>query len=144
MASMTIVGWDDMLNKLTKFSKKAYLDDVTKKAVNAAKDTVASSMRSSLSWAEAHRGNGKDRTTGAVAGSVVAIDAKVNSYGTYSVAMPTGRHPSGTPNGRLAAMLEYGGHNLDARPWRASAVSMAEGPATQIMEEVLKSEMELD
>ena len=70
MASLTITGWDDMITRLTKLSKKPYLDDVAKTAVNAAKDTVASSMRSSLSWAEGHRGKSKDRTTGAVSASV--------------------------------------------------------------------------
>ena len=144
MASLTITGWDDMITKLTKLSKKPYLDDVAKKAVNAAKDTVASSMRSSLSGAEGHRGKSKDRTTGAVSASVIAIDAKVNSYGVYSVAMPTGRHPSGTSNGKMAALLEYGGHNLEARPWRASAAGMAEGPATQIIQSILDAELELD
>ena len=98
-----INGFDNLIKELDKLSKKAYVDEVTKKAVNAAKDVVASSMRSAIASSEYG-----PRSTGSVAASVVATDAKVNSYGTYSVAKPTGRDEEGKRNGEKAAYLEYG------------------------------------
>ena len=84
------------------------------------------------------------RSTGSVAASVVATDAKVNSYGTYSVAKPTGRDEEGKRNGEKAAYLEYGSPKMAARPWRARAVAGAEDAAIRIMEDVIASEMDLD
>ena len=134
-----INGFDNLIKELDKLSKKAYVDEVTKKAVNAAKDVVASSMRSAIASSEYG-----PRSTGSVAASVVATDAKVNSYGTYSVAKPTGRDEEGKRNGEKAAYLEYGSPKMAARPWRAKAVSAAEGSCVKIMEQVIKSEMGCD
>lgn len=137
--SVKVTGFDDLLKKLDKLSDKAKVDAIAKKAVDAAKDTVASSMRSAISASEYGA-----RSTGSVAASVVPTVAKVNSYGAYSVAKPNGMHPSGKRNGEVAAYLNYGSRTMSARPWRAKACSSAEAPATKIMEEVLKSEMDLD
>ena len=134
-----INGFDNLIKELDKLSKKAYVDEVTKKAVNAAKDVVASSMRSAIASSEYG-----PRSTGSVAASVVATDAKVNSYGTYSVAKPTGRDKEGKRNGEKAAYLEYGSPKMAARPWRARAVAGAEDAAIRIMEDVIASEMDLD
>ena len=136
---VTITGWDDLIEKLEKLGNQAYVDDVTKRAVDAAKETVASSMRSAIAASEYG-----PRSTRSVAASVVATSAKVNSYGTYSVAMPTGRDAKGKRNGEKAAYLEYGTSKLAARPWRARAVASAEHPCIKIMENILKSEMQLE
>lgn len=139
MARMGAHGLDALIEKLEKLSDKSRVDEIAKKAVNAAKDVVASSMRSAIASSEYG-----PRSTGSVAASVVATDAKVNSYGTYSVAKPTGRDEEGKRNGEKAAYLEYGSPKMAARPWRAKAVSAAEGSCVKIMEQVIKSEMGCD
>lgn len=132
-------GWDDLIKYLDKLSSKPYLDSVTKKAVDEAKEVVASSMRSAIASSEYG-----EHATGSVAASVIATSAKVNSYGTYSVAMPTGRDAKGKRNGEKAAYLQYGTSRLAARPWRERAVNGAEPQVKKILEEVLKSELKLD
>ena len=134
-----LTGWDDLIKYLDKLSTKPYLDSITQKAVNQAKEVGASSMRSAIASSEFG-----ERSTGSVAASVVTTYAKVNSYGTYSVAMPSGHDKKGKRNGEKAAYLEYGSPTLAARPWRARAVTAAKGHALKIMEEILKSEMKLE
>ena len=136
MGSVRVNGFDDVIKLLDKLSNKAKVDDIAKKAVDAAKDKVASSMRASLAMSE----HGL-KSTGSVSASVQPTEAKVNSYGVYSVAKPTGTHPSGRRNGAVAAYLEYGASNLGARPWRFRAVSAAEPGCIKIIEEYVKSEM---
>lgn len=136
---ITINGFDDVIKMLDKLSDKAKVDDIAKKAVDAAKDVVASSMRSAIAASE----HGL-KSTGAVSASVAPTATKVNSYGVYSVAKPNGHHPSGKPNAEVAAYLNYGGANLAAKPWRDRATSSAEGPCKQIIEDYVKSEMGAD
>ena len=137
--SIQVIGFDDLIKKLEKLSDKAKVDDITKKAVDAARGVVASSMQSAIASSE----HGK-HSTGSVSASVISTDAKVNSYGTFSVAMPTGRDAKGKRNAEKAAYLEYGTSKLTARPWRARATASAEGQCVKIMEDILKSEMDID
>lgn len=146
MASISVNGFDDVIKMLDKLSNKSKVDNMAKAAVNQAKDIVASSMRSAIASSEGHRAApGKrhraDRSTGSVAGSVEATAAKVNSYGVFSVAKPNGRDKDGTSNGKKAALLEYGGRNLPARPWRSKAASSAEAPAAKAVEDYITKEM---
>ena len=145
MASMTIKGFDDVIKEFDRLSKKSNLDEIAKKAVNAAKDKVSSEMSRSLAISEQHDPNAQNkRVTGSVAGSVKPTAAKVNSYGVYSVAKPDGRNKYGVRHAELAAYLEYGTSKLAARPWRARAVNAAEGPAKRIIEDIVVREMKAD
>lgn len=139
MASISVEGFDDVIRKLEKLSKKDEVEGIAKKAIDAAKGVVVSSMKSAVASSE----HGP-YSTGSVSGSISPTDIKVNSYGVYSVARPTGRDRKATRNGAKAAFLEYGTPRMAARPWRARAVASAEGKAIKIIEEVLQSEMELE
>ena len=139
MASLTVNGFDDVLKLLDKLSNKSKVDAIAKKAVDAAKGKVVATTKAAIGHSEYG-----PKSTGSVAGSVTATETKVNSYGAYSVAKPTGRHPSGKRNAELAAYLEYGTATLGARPWRASAAHLAEQPCIKIIEEIVKAEMECD
>lgn len=146
MANITVNGFDDVIKLLDKLSNKAKVDDIAKGAVDAAKDVLASSMRSAIAGADGHRGgNGKrhreNRSTNSVAGSVQPTAAKVNSYGVFSVSKPNGRDKEGTSNAKKAALLNYGTPQFSARPWRDQAAKSAEGPCKKIIEEYVKSEM---
>lgn len=136
MASIRINGFDDVLKMLDKLSDKSHVDNIAKGAVDAAKDIVASAMSSAIAASE----HGP-KSTGSVAGSIQATASKINSYGAYSVAKPTGTHPSGKRNAAVAAYLEYGASNLGARPWRSRAASSAEPGCMKIIEDYVKSEM---
>ena len=133
---ITITGMDEVIKQMEKLSNKSKVDDIAKKAVDRAKGKVASAMKSSIASSETG-----PNATGSVAASVKPTQAKVNSYGVYSVAWPTGRDSKGVRNGEKAAYLEYGTSKISARPWRSRAVSSCEAECVKIMEEVVKQEM---
>lgn len=139
MASFRVEGFDDLIKKLNKLSDKAKIDEAAKKAVNEAKGVVADSMKAAIRASEYG-----PRSIGSVAKSIQPTEGKVNSYGVYSVARPTGRDDKGVRNGEKAAYLEYGTSNMSARPWRSKAVSDAEPKAQKIVENVIRKEMELE
>lgn len=139
MASLDVTGMEEVLKQLEKLSRKSDVDEIAKKAVNEAREVLLNSTKSAVASSEYG-----PRSSGSVSSSVQATPTKVNSFGAYSVARPTGRDASGKRNGAKAAFLEYGTPTLPARPWRARATSSAEGKCVQIMEEVVKAEMKAE
>lgn len=141
MASLNVTGMEEVLKQLDKLSKKADVDEIAKKAVEKAKDVVLESTRSAVAASEYG-----PRSSGSVAASIQVTNARINSFGAYTVARPTGRDANGTRNGLKAGVLEYGTHDgrFPARPWGKRAKSAAEGPCIKIMEEVIKAEMKAE
>lgn len=142
--AIDISGMDDVLKKLEKLAKQSKVEEIAKRAVTAAQPMNESAMRSALASVE----HGP-YATGSVSGSVSSTAAKVNAYGVFAVARPTGRDEKGVRNGLKAAMLQYGSpksgkKRLESRPWRQRAVAIAMNPCIKAMEEVIKSEMELE
>lgn len=133
-------GFDDMLRKLERLSDRGKVEEIAKKAVSAAEPKLLESTKSAVAAAEQG-----PYSTGSVSASVSATGAKVNEYGVYTVARPTGRDNKGVRNAQKAAMLEYGvpGH-LNPRPWRAKAAGTVEDACVKTMEDVLKAEMGAD
>lgn len=130
---VTVTGFDDLLKKLDKLSDKGKVDEIAKKAVDAALPTLEGSVRKHIHPSEA-------------AGGVTTKKATVNSYGVFGVATITGRDRYGVPYGKIASVLEYGRHDGKPphKPWRAASASSASAACTQIMENIVKSEMDLD
>ena len=140
MASLEITGMDELLKKLDKLSDQGKVEEIAKKAVDTAQPMNEAAMRSAIASVEYG-----PYATGSVSSSVTSTSAKINSYGAFAVAKPTGRDAKGVRNGEKAAYLQYGipGRQPE-RPWRQKAVNSAQGPCVTTMESVLKSEMELD
>lgn len=139
MASINIEGMDELITRFEKLGNKSFCDEVGKHMVDAAAPMAEASMKGALSSVE----HGP-YATGSVSASVQTTPSKINSYGAYAVARPTGRDAKGTRNAEKAAYLQYGTNRMAARPWRDKAVNAVKGPALKAMEEVLKQEMELD
>ena len=139
MAHIEVNGFDDVLRKLDKLSDQGKVEAIAKKAVEAAQPMNESAMRAALASVE----HGP-YSTGSVSASISSTGTKVNSYGVYAVARPTGRDAKGERNGAKAAYLQYGTSRMQARPWREKAVHSAEGPCTQTIESILTAEMELE
>ena len=139
MANITIEGFDELVEKLDRWSRKQTIDEIAKKAVDSAADIVVNATKAAIPSAS-------------VAASIQAIPARENDRGIFSVAKPTGRHITGRTtitNATFAAFLEYGtykaeGYRLAPNPWRAKAAKSAEEPARKAMEETIKEEMELE
>ena len=138
MAQFRVEGIDDVLKRLEKLSDRSKIDAIAKKAVNEAKNVVCESTKSAVRASE--KG---PYSTGSIAASIEVTDAKINSYGVFAVARPTGRDARGVRNGEKAAYLEYGTPNMAARPWRSKAVSNSEAKAKEIIENVVTKEMQL-
>ena len=134
-----ITGFDDLIKKLEKLSDKSKVDAIAKKAVEAATPTAVSAVRSAVRGSEYG-----PRSTGSVAASITGTPAKINTFGVFSVAKPTGYDPHGRSNAYKATMLENGNSKIGARPWRSKAVASAEPACIRIMEDIIKSEMQLD
>ena len=142
MAQFRVEGIDDVLKRLEKLSDRSKIDAIAKKAVNEAKNVVCESTKSAVRASE--KG---PYSTGSIAASIEVTDARINSYGVFVVARPTGRDDRGVRNGEKAAYLEYGKYStthMEARPWRANAVSNSEAKAKEIIENVVTKEMQLE
>lgn len=139
MGRIEITGIDDLLKKLSDLSDLGKVEEIAKKAVDAAQPMNEAAMRSAIASVEYG-----PYATGSVSSSVTSTEAKINSYGAYAVARPIGRDAKGVRNGEKAAYLQYGTSRMAARPWRQKAVSSAEKACLARMEEVLKAEMGLE
>lgn len=139
MARMGAHGLDALIEKLEKLSDKSRVDEIAKKAVNAATPTAVNAVKSAVGASEYG-----PRATGSISKSIQGTSAKINQFGVFSVAKPTGRDAKGRANAYKATILENGNSKIAARPWRAKAVSAAEGSCVKIMEQVIKSEMGCD
>lgn len=144
MGRIEITGIDDLLKKLSDLSDLGKVEGIAKKAVDAAQPMNEAAMRSAIASVE----HGP-YATGSVSSSVTSTETKINSYGAYAVARPTGRDAKGVRNGEKAAYLQYGSprdgpKKLAPRPWRQKAVNSCEKACLARMEEVLKTEMGLE
>ena len=139
MASIQLSGMDELLKKLENLSNKSRLDEIAIRAVNAAKPLNEAAMRSAIASVEYG-----PYSTGSISRSVTSTPAKVNEYGVFSAAHPTGRDQDGFSNDTKAVFLQYGTSKLQARPWRQKAVHDAEKSCKTVMEEIVKKEMELE
>lgn len=128
-----VEGLDDLIKMFDKLSDKSRVDEIAKKAVDAALPTLTSSIRSHIHPSEAAAG-------------VTQKSAKVNAFGVFGVGTVTGHDRHGVPYAKIANVLEYGRHDRKPphKPWRAASASSAESASIKIMEEIIKSEMGCD
>lgn len=133
MASITVNGFDDVLKKLEKLSDKSKADEIAKKAVDAAIPILEGSVKSHIHPSRAARG-------------VTVKNAKVNQYGVFGVVTITGRDNRGESLAKIAAVLEYGRHDGKGTriQWRDASARSAESSCKQVVEEIVKAEMELE
>lgn len=139
MATIELNGFDELIKKLDKLGNQSYVEEIGKKAVSEAAPIAEAAMRGSISSVEYG-----PYSTKSISGSIQTTEARINTYGAYAVARPTGRDAKGVRNAEKAAYLQYGTSRMPARPWRERAVASSQGAAVKAMEEVIKTEMELD
>lgn len=137
MASLNVTGLDKVMQFMYKYTLKQNVDAMAKKAVESCRGKIVSATKASISMSE--RGA---HSTGSVAASIDATQTRINAYGAYLVARPTGRDSKGVRNGEKAAYLEYGTPTLPARPWRNRVVVAAREPCMKIMEQVVAKELD--
>lgn len=128
-----VEGFDKVLKQLDKLSDKSRVDEIAKKAVDAALPALTGAVKSHI--------HPRD-----VAGGVTASAARVNAYGVVGLVKITGRDRKGQSNAVRASVLEYG--RRDGRgghiPWRAASVSAARSSCESAMKKVVEAEMECE
>lgn len=142
MARAKAMGFDEidkMLNKLMQPETMAV------KAVDAAVPVIEKNMKARIKTV-ANRVDGKGRpySTGELAASVSATDARENAYGVFSAVRPTGTDEKGMRNAEKMAYLENGvaSHNQEPRPIRQKVINESEGECLKIMKDVIYSEVD--
>ena len=134
-----VTGLDELIERLEKLSDQSRVEEIAKKAVEAATPTAVSAVKSAVRASEYG-----PYATGSVADSITATPAKINNFGVFAVAKPTGHDRKGRSNVYKATLLEYGNSKIGARPWREKARAAGEPTCLKIMEQVIKSEMDAD
>lgn len=132
---LEVNGFDEVMKKLNRLSDKSKVDEIAKKAVNAALPKLESSVRSHVQ-------------PRAVAGNVVTKKAETNEYGVFGVATIEGHVNRGghvEPAAKVANVVEYGrGHRIGRHPWRAASASSAESACIETATRIVEAEMELE
>lgn len=142
MAKMTINGFDELNQLLDRLSAP---EEMAIKAVNAAAPIVENAMKAQIARAANRKdARGHPYSTGALAASIKATEAKENAYGIYSVVKPSGTDARGTSNAQKLAYLENGvrSHGQAPRPVRSVAVAACKSEAIAVMEQVINQEVE--
>lgn len=142
MARAKAIGFSEV-DKM--FNKLMHPEGMAIKAVNAAAPVIEKNMKAEIASA-ANRVDGKGRpySTGELAASVSATDARENAYGVFSAVRPTGKDKKGTRNAEKMAYLEYGvaTHGQEPHPIRQKVIRQSEEKCLKIMKEVIDSEVD--
>ena len=142
MAKMTIDGFDELNQLLDRLSAP---EEMAIKAVNAATPIVENAMKAQIARvANRKDARGHPYSTGALAASIKATEAKENAYGVYSVVRPSGTDARGTSNAQKLAYLEFGvrSHRQAPHPVRSVAVAACKSEVIAVMEQVINQEVE--
>lgn len=125
----------DGVEALTKqLENLADLSELAPKMIDAAKPTVAESLKKNINIA-ADRGY----ATGELAESVTATKARLNNYGYFASVLVSGTDAKGVRNGEKLAYLEYGTSTQTAHPVMRKAVNESEEGAIQKMQDVFNA-----
>lgn len=127
-----VTGMDEALAELEKLD--AYR--LAPKMLTEAAPIAVSALKASIKRF-AYRGY----ATGALAASIKATEAKLNAYGCFIAARPTGADRKGVRNGEKLAYLQYGTQKQTASDVLGTAVKAAERKCIEAMEEVLAQEV---
>lgn len=91
---------------------------------------------------EVRQAAGRHKDSGAMAESIKATKAGMNSYGHYISVRPTGVDSKGVRNMEKMAYLEYGTSTQEATPFLSPAVRKAEEPVINKLQEVFDREVD--
>lgn len=137
MAKVKSVGFDGLDKML---GKLAHPEAMAIRAVDAAVPVIEKNLKAGIASA-ANRvdGRGRPYSTGELAASVEATDARENAYGVFSAVRPTGVDSKGMRNAEKMAYLEYGvaSHGQAPRPVRQKVIQESEAECVKIMQDVI-------
>lgn len=131
MANFHLEGIDGLVQQLENL---ADLSELAPKMIDAAKPTVAESLKKNIRIA-ADRGY----ATGELAESVTATKTRLNNYGYFASVLVSGTDTKGVRNGEKLAYLEYGTSTQTAHPVMQKTVNESEQGAIQKMQDVFNA-----
>ena len=142
MARAKAIGFSEV-DKM--FNKLMHPETMAVRAVDAAVPVIEKNMKARIkSVANRVDGKGRPYSTGELAASVSATDARENAYGVFSAVRPIGEDAKGMRNVEKMAYLEYGvaSHGQEPRPIRQKVINESEGECLKIMKDVIYSEVD--
>lgn len=120
------MGFDDLEKEL---DKVADADMIACKAIDAATPTLEKTLKNEIESVTT-----QEYSTGDLAKSIKATEAKVNGYGCFAAVKPTGTDSKGVRNGEKMAYMEYGTSKQEPKPVLRKAINKSEKECLDIMQ----------
>lgn len=120
------MGFDDLEKEL---DKVADADMIACKAIDAATPTLEKTLKNEIKSVTT-----QEYSTGDLAKSIKATEAKVNGYGCFAAVKPTGTDSKGVRNGEKMAYMEYGTSKQEPKPVLRKAINKSEKECLDIMQ----------
>lgn len=131
MANFYLEGVDDLVQQLENLAE---LSELAPKMIDAAKPTVAESLKKNI-----HTATNRGYATGELAESVTATKTRLNNYGYFASVLVSGTDAKGVRNGEKLAYLEYGTSTQTAHPVMKKTVNESNEGAIQKMQDVFNA-----
>lgn len=120
------MGFDDLEKEL---DKVADADMIACKAIDAATPTLEKTLKNEIKSVTT-----QEYSTGDLAKSIKATEAKVNEYGCFAAVKPTGTDSKGVRNGEKMAYMEYGTSKQEPKPVLRKVINKSEKECLDIMQ----------
>lgn len=120
------MGFDDLEKEL---DKVADADMIACKAIDAATPTLEKTLKNEIKSVTT-----QEYSTGDLAKSIKATEAKVNRYGCFAAVKPTGTDSKGVRNGEKMAYMEYGTSKQEPKPVLRKVINKSEKECLDIMQ----------
>lgn len=120
------MGFEDMEKEL---SKNADAERIACEAIDAASPVLEKTLKNEIENVVT-----EEYSTGELAKSIKATDAKVNGYGCFAAVKPTGTDSKGVRNGEKMAYMEYGTSKQTPKPVLRKAIGKSEKACLEAMQ----------
>lgn len=120
------MGFEDMEKEL---SKIVDAEMIACEALDAASPILKKTLKNEIKNVTT-----EEYSTGELAESIKATDAKVNGYGCFAVVKPTGTDSKGIRNGEKMAYMEYGTSKQNPKPVLRKAIEKSEKACFEAMQ----------
>lgn len=141
MAKCTVQLPVNLLVRLSKLGEKT--DKICEKALEESAEIVYQKMKSNLQDVIGKNTKVKSRSTGELVAALGISPVKLDNNGNYNIKVGFAEpRPDGVPNGKIAAILEYGKRGQPPKPFMKPAKISTRKRAIEKMQTVLEEEVD--
>lgn len=120
------MGFDELEKELNKI---ADAERIACEVIDAAAPTLEKTLKNEIESVTT-----QEYSTGDLAKSIKATEAKVNGYGCFAAVKPTGTDSKGVRNGEKMAYMEYGTSKQEPKPVLRKVINKSEKECLDIMQ----------